>query len=487
MARDKRIEHLLRRAAFGASPAELAYFVDLGFDRCVDFLVNFPDEPDKLDLYIGAPGYVGVTVRGEFSPNTILNDARQRWLFRMTHSLRPLQEKMALFWHNHFATSYRKISGLVGVGDGTRVMAANPETDAGRLKGQIELFREHALGNFRDLLLATARDPAMLIWLDGRTNVRAAPQENFGRELLELFTMGIGHYTEQDVYAAARVFTGWNLFTQRQNPADPPSATPFEFRYNAAQHDPTAKTFTFPIYPNGGNTIPARSPADGVNDGIDLINAVARHPATGPRLARKLYAFFVSEINPPSQAFIDSLAQTYYATNYSIKAVVRQILMSAEFSDPSNYFSRYAWPAEYVVRAIREVGWNGYSLNETTGALTGMGQLLFEPPTVAGWELGSGWISGGTMLARMNFAARLAANQRTNLRDAVRSVGSSAESTLSFFLDRLHTADLDEPTYGELVNYLHAGGRWTGSDAQLQTKASGLVHLIMGTAEYQFN
>ena len=170
---------------------------------------------------IGRPGYVGVTGRSGsgFQPANNILDARQRWLFRMVHTKRPLQEKMALFWHNHFATAYSKVANDIGDGGfATRMLAAKPDEDASRTKGQIELFREYALGNFRDLLIEVAKDPAMLVWLDGRTNVRARPQENFARELMELFTMGVGRFEETDVYAGARVFTGWNLAWRTATP-----------------------------------------------------------------------------------------------------------------------------------------------------------------------------------------------------------------------------------------------------------------------------
>ena len=163
-----------------------------------------------------------------FSPNTVINDARQRWLFRMLHSNRPLQEKMTLFWHNYFATGYTKLAGAIQAANATRALAAKPSEDPAGQKGQIELFRERALGAFSDMLVAVAQDPAMLVWLDGNTNTKAKPQENFGRELMELFTRGVGFYTEDDVYAAARVFTGWNL------QGDTRSTTgAFSFVYNA--------------------------------------------------------------------------------------------------------------------------------------------------------------------------------------------------------------------------------------------------------------
>ena len=180
-----------------------------------------------------------------FSPSTSINDARQRWLFRMLHARRPLQEKMALFWHQHFTTAYSKIANAVGGQAATQMMAAKASEHPAGLRGQIELFRDYALPNFRGLLIEVARDPAMLYWLDGRLNTRARPQENFAREVMELFTIGVGQFVESDVYAGARVFTGWNL--QRiGDPRDPLGS--YQFFFNAAQHDTNAKTFTFPIY-----------------------------------------------------------------------------------------------------------------------------------------------------------------------------------------------------------------------------------------------
>src|SRR4051812_31834982 len=205
------IEHLLRRAAFGASPAERDTYDGMQYFEAVSRLLDYDPAASDVDAKIGTPGYVGITSNGPFLPNTTIAHTRQRWLFRMVHSPAPLQEKMALFWHNHFATGYTKILGVQGATDATRMMAAKPSQDAAKAHGQIELFRQYALGNFRDLLVRVAKDPAMLVWLDGNTNLKAKPQENFGRELMELFTAGVGNYVENDVYAAARVFTGWNL------------------------------------------------------------------------------------------------------------------------------------------------------------------------------------------------------------------------------------------------------------------------------------
>ena len=483
-SREPELEHLLRRAGFGAAESEIREYTRLGllgFTAAAARLLNYHDIPDDVDDFIGRPGYVGVTARGGFAPGAVINDARQRWLFRMVHSRRPLQEKMTLFWHNHFATAFSKIASEAGATEATRMLAAKPTEDAGGVKGQLELLREHALGNFRDLLLAIAQDPAMLYWLDGRSNTRARPQENFARELMELFTMGVGTFAETDVYAGARVFTGWNLARVGGGPAQHAV-----FNYNAAQHDTTAKEFSFPIYRDGSRTNPARAASSGMQDGIYLIDAVAFHPLTGPRLARKLYAFFVNDVDAPDEALVQQVSGVYYSTRGEIEPMVRRLILSPQFRDPANYYKRYSWPVEFVVRAIKEVGWSGFSVNDALGPLINMGQQLLEPPDVNGWELGRGWFSSGAMLARMNFAAQIAANQRFNLRDALRGVVQSADDVVAQAMDRLTPPEYSGGAYDALVEYAHAGAQWTGSDAQITAKASGLVHLIVGSGDYQF-
>ena len=482
MAGYRPVDHLLRRAGFGASTVDLATYGDVAFTILVDRLVDYDGVPDDVDSKIGQTGYAGVTARGQFSPNTVIEDARQRWLFRMLHSQRPLQEKMTLFWHNHFATAFSKINGAVGSVQGTRLMAGKPGEVQGP-PGQIELLRQYALGNFRDLLVALAKDPAMLIWLDGRTNTRQRPQENFGREIMELFTWGVGNYTEQDVYAAARVFTGWNIRTVGET--RDASSGYYEFIYNANQHDTTAKTFTFPIYSGGSTTIPARGAADGLQDGLDFINALASHPETGRRLARKLWGFFVSEAIAPDPGFVESVAGVYLQSNTDMKAVVRYILRSSWFSAPSSYYARYAWPVEFAVRSVKEMGWVGFSVDTMRTPLTNMGLTLYEPPDVAGWSLGADWFSTGSMLARMNFAAQLASNQKFNLGRDVAPFRSAPERILDYLLTRMTPATYDNDPYGELQSYVQSGGAWTGSDTQLNTKASGLAKLIVGSGEYQ--
>lgn len=476
--REQDLEHLLRRAGFGATQQEVDNLVEIGYRRAVDQLVDHDQLVDDVDQYLQKPGYVGVTSRGPFSPNTVINDARQRWLFRMVHSQRPLEEKMTLFWHNHFATAFSKIAGAAGSIPAARMMAAKPSEDPAGVRGHLEVLRHHALGNFQDLLLEVTRDPAMLFWLDGRTNVRNRPQENYARELMELFTMGVGTFGEADVYAGARVFTGWNV--QRQGSGE---TTYFRFAYNPGQHDTSAKEFSFPISPDGGRRIPARSAADGMQDGLDLLAAVTRHPETGRRLARKLWGYFVSETDAPDERWVGELTSTFEAGRFEIKPLLRRIFTSPEFRDAQH--ARYSWPVEFVVRGLKEVGWVGFSLGDALTPLTNMGQQLLEPPDVNGWDLGRGWFSSGTVLARMNFAAQLATNQKFRLRDASRPYGGTPESLLSFVLDRLTPAELDRDVRRALLEYLGSGSAWNGGDAQLLQKTAGLVHLLVGAGEYQ--
>ena len=478
------LQHLFRRAGFGMSAEDVSLHEHTSMSAAIAQLLDIEAVSDDVDTRVGDASYVGVTARGVFSPDSNIEDARQRWLFRMVHSQRPLQEKMTLFWHNHFATAFSKLQATAGVGSviGTKMMANRAGALPGP-QGQIETLRQHAFGKFRDLLLEMARDPAMLVWLDGRLNTRQRPQENFGREIMELFTFGIGNYTEQDVYAAARVFTGWNLRLVRG--ATEPQ-TYYEFLFIPNQHELSAKTFTFPIYANGSTVIPARPAADGMQDGVDLIAALARHPETARRLARKLWNFFISDVLPPDPEFVSSCAAAYLVNDTEIRPVLHYILRSRWFLHPATPYTRYSWPVEFVVRSIKEVGWNGYSIDRARTALTNMGQTLFEPPDVNGWELGQGWFSTGAALARMNFAADLAFDQRSNLGRAAGAGRSSPEDLLSLFLDRFSPAPYDTEPYNGLLEYLRSGGAWTGSDAQLTMKAAGLTRLIVGSSEYQF-
>lgn len=471
---------------FGASPAELAAWANVPIDTVIDRLLNYESATTDHDSKIGLPEYVGITTQtGQpFSPNTLINDARQRWLFRMVHSQRPLEEKMALFWHNHFATAYSKLAGAVGQERATRLMDNDPNSLAGSQPGMIQKLRAYGTGSFATLLWEMAKDPAMVYWLDSQLNTRTRPQENFGREIMELFSLGIGNYVEADVYAAARVFTGfnWVLVGDRNST----TGSWYEYQYRSADHDTTAKTFTFAIYPDGGKTIPARAAAQGEQDALDLVLALVRNPATARRLATRLYKFFVNETANPDEALVSAMANAYLGNNYNIKSMLRTLFQSQQFRDPANFFQRYSWPAEFVVRSIKEMGWTGFSVNNALTPMTNMGQQLYEPPDVNGWELGTGWISTSSMLARMNFASTLAGNQRFNLARDAQPYRTSPDRVLEYLLARFRTMGFTTAQTAAMADYLRSTA-WTGNDAQLQARVPGLSRLIVGSGEYQFN
>ena len=468
------IDHLLRRAGFGVSAADVDTYKDKSFAQAVAHLVDYEGSPDDVDARIGRQDHALVSAhrrRDLFSPDIDIDDARQRWLFRMIHTRRPLQEKMTLFWHNHFATGFSKLANDSGMLQGAKMLAHKPGVLRGP-QGQIELFRQYALGNFRNLLLEVAKDPAMLIWLDGNTNTKAKPQENFGREIMELFTVGVGHYTEPDVYAAARVFTGWNLQPSADYTNDDYGSMNAyqEFVWRPDQHDTGAKTFSFPISPDGSRTIPARGESAGYQDGIDLINALAMHRKLRAGSRASSGASSSARFSRRTRPSLKASAGVYLQNRTEIRPVIRYILTSPWFTDPSAHFARFAWPVEYVTRAIKEVGWQNLSLDKVRSPMAAMGQLLYEPPNVAGWHLGVDWFSTGTMLARANFAATVAASQKEFLAASLAPEVNSADGLLATMLDRVTPAPLDPGPQQALMTYLLADGAWRGTDDELTTR-----------------
>jgi len=192
-------------------------------------------------------------------------------------------------------------------------------------------------------------------------------------------------------------------------------------------------------------------------------------------------------VQAPDPSFVQSVANVYLESNTEMKPVVRYILRSPWFINQDRWFARYSWPVEYAVRSIREVGWNGFSVDTLRTPLTNMGQTLYEPPNVAGWELGPGWFSSGAMLARMNFASTLAANQRFNLaRDVAQYSRRTPDDVLAYFMDRLSPSYLDQGPRDDLLGYLRAGATWPVNDTVLGSKSAGLARLIVGSSEYQF-
>jgi uncharacterized protein (DUF1800 family) len=222
-----------------------------------------------------------------------------------------------------------------------------------------------------------------------------------------------------------------------------------------------------------------------MQDGIDLITALAVHPETARRLARKFWNFFISEIHPPDPAFVTTTANVYLQSGTRIGPVVYSILNSPWFNDPAVHHARFSWPAEFVVRAIKEVGWQNFSLDRARAPLSNMGQALYEPPNVGGWPLGAGWFSTSTMLARSNFAATLASSQKSFIAVNLQPEASSPQALLEAMRERVTTAPFDSMPQQALLNYLVAGGAWTGSESQVNTRAAGLARLLVASSEYQ--
>ncbi|HVK09800.1 MAG TPA: DUF1800 domain-containing protein, partial [Gemmataceae bacterium] len=335
--------HLYRRAGFGPNRDELKTAVAAGVSAAVDRLLAGPKDPPRRDRFgFGPPPTDPMT--GAPDPGLHTAMLRANWLGRMIDGADALREKMALFWHNHFATSVRKVA------------------HAGLMEAQGDLLYRHALGHFRALLTDISRDPAMLVWLDSNQNVRGKPNENYAREVMELFSLGVGHYTEQDVREAARAFTG------RHTAGD-------KFAFNANQHDPGSKTVL-------GQTGPW--------DGDDVLRILLEQPACAPFLVRKLYQFFVSESAPPPDALLAPLADAFRKSDYDIAVPVRTILRSRVFYSAHAYRQKFKSPVEYAVGVVRAVGvgvtgrvtTNPYALLDP---LELMGQLLYAPPNVKGW------------------------------------------------------------------------------------------------------
>jgi hypothetical protein len=358
--------HLYRRAAFGATLDELRTAEQRGPRATLDLLLQ--GEPDCEELL---PTLLSA---GQFTAEA--NEPAQLrgwWLYCMLHSGHPLREKLTLFWHNHFATSIAKVGS-------TREMFS-----------QNKLLRAHALGKFGPFLLAISKDAAMLHWLDSNSNIKGKPNENYAREIMELFSLGVGHYTEKDIREAARAFTGWHTNNDG-----------YGFEFNARLHDDGVKAFL-------GQT--------GNWNGDDVVRIILRQPAAARFLVRKLYHFYVSETQEPPDSFLEPLAESFRKSDYDIAALVRTMLSSRHFFSDHAFRQRIKSPVEFVLGAVRAV-YRDYDPKDRNHVpltqqdfvrqIDSMGQLLFAPPNVKGWRGAKAWLNTSTVLSRDNFAQALA-------------------------------------------------------------------------------
>lgn len=358
-----------------------------------------------------------------------IDGLRNWWLYRLLHSANPLAEKMCLFWHDHFATSNAKVR------------------DAGMMDAQHALIRGHALGSFAGLFRGMARDPAMLVWLDGNANRKRHPNENFAREVMELFSLGVGNYSETDIREAARAFTGWHLRNDK-------------FWFNTVQHDP------------GTKSVLGKS---GRFKGGDILEICLAHEACPRFLAAKMLRAFVKPA--PERALVDALAARIRHHDFELAPVLRELLSSRAFFAADARRSLIKSPVELVVGAHRSLK-SVPRLDNCAQLLGSLGQSLFEPPTVKGWEGGRLWINSATMLQRANFAAELAGGDRYGRSLDLPSHGS-AEDTVDHYVELLLATDLSEDTRAGL-HACFEQARGSASD-----RARGLVHHIMSLPEYQ--
>ena len=390
--------HLIERAGFGGTPGEIQALAKMTPSQAVARLVRFegadsghlppfdhsgvhdpglepfpPSRPAVTDEAKKTGEALGIKVKpaGNRRLQPIVNEffywlraslleshrVAYWWANRMLASPRPLEEKIALFWHGHFASNEGKVR------------------DYRKLLQQVELFQHQGTGNFGKLLLAVAQDPAMLVFLDAGVNVKGASNENFAREIMELFTMGVGHYTEKDIREAARAFTGWNCVDVK-------------FVVNQDQHDDSEKTFL-------GKT--------GNFDGGDIVNIILEQPATADFIAAKIYRFFVREdLSPQLQA---KLGSTLRDAHYEITPLLEKIFLSRDFYSPASVGTAIKGPVELAITTYHKLGLSSVpGVPDFNAATAALGQQLLSPPTVAGWNSGQSWVTPGLLLERANFA-----------------------------------------------------------------------------------
>ena len=454
--------HLMRRAGFGANRDELEQLVAKGYDAVVEDLVNPPAEKHGGQSELLLRYYPGCLLPGG---NPVMGQAN--WLYNMVSTDKPLEEKMALFWHHVFATGNSKLD------------------NCDQMLVQIDMFREKGMGNYRDLIMDLSKNPAMIFWLDNNENHRDAVNENWGRELLELFTMGVSNYTEVDVREASRAFTGWTISPKL--PRQPYGRYPWYFSYREEDHDFGEKTFL-------GQT--------GNFNGEDIIDIVVNEPATARFICRHLYNFFVADepqvpswtIEPArDEEALDMMCNVFEESGYEIREVLRFMLKSEFFKNAR--YSKIKSPAEVVVGTIKMVGSFQFpdpGLSKICREPGYMGQELLDPPSVEGWHTGSEWINSGSLLARINFVAdSVTRTSQPGIQNIIRHMKSDNVNTpdevLEACLAHMGYLELSSETREQLDEHGDEGGNLDWSDESATAIRIGeMMALISATTEYQF-
>ncbi len=444
--------HLLRRASFGATASELSMYSNLGYQGAVDRLLNYQQVDDSaLEQRLQALNF------NLSSPQ----DQQRWWLLRMAWTQRPLLEKMTLFWSGVLTSSFRKVGG--------------PRAYQ-RMIIQNNFLRAHAFDTFDNILLGITADPAMLFYLDLTKSTKKQPNENYARELMELFTVGLASYTQQDVFAGAAALTGWHTLGVSES------------YYN----------------PNDHSDLPVRFMGQtGSFDYKDILRILADHPATPWFIGRRLFAFFAYE--NPSTDDLKPLVDAYVQSGHNMGAVMRALLLSPQFSSAQAYRSRLKSPVEFTVGAYRALGIQGDGVG-LPAITTLMGQPLFDPPNVAGWpgdKVSLNWLNSGAWMTRLNYIDILLARGTATtlgqpLVDLQGMVNTSKLSSPEEFVDHFSTFLLDGPLpadrRGQVLDYFTASGNasprqitLTGGKSYPLNRVRGALYLMMASPEYQLN
>ena len=455
--------HLMRRAGFGATRDELEALVEKGYEAAVEDLLT----PDSVEAM---PDDIIRRYHVDQSELRIQGAAAANWLYKMVSTSAPLQEKTALFWHTLFAAGERKVNNLKTI------------------VSQVDRFRRHGLGSFRTLLVELSSEPAMLYWLDNNENHKVAVNENYGRELLELFSMGIGNYTEHDVKECARAFTGWTVeaaeyMTLRSTKASiwPYGRVAFQFEYRSDDHDESEKEFL-------GER--------GRFDGRDIIDIIVRQPATARFVARRLFLFFAAdEIDERGEQVVDDMARTYFDSDYEIKAMLRTLFLSGYFRSEAARFARVKSPVELVAGVLRitqEFRWPRREIWDASVAVDYMGQELLNPPSVEGWHEGSEWIDSGSMVERVNFGSdHLGNGDNPGVRaciDRLRRMNGESMTpvqAVDHCLEILGPVQASADTREALVEHVAKSGDVDLSDDSAGDRVAEVFGLIASTREFQ--
>ena len=470
------IAHLMRRAGFGASRDELDAYAAKGYQATVEELLDAGAAPRSM------PEDLIRRYHHDHSAMFESLGSGASWLYRIISTTAPLQEKMVLFWHGIFATAYSKV------------------TQGKVLMDQMRMFRRYGTGSFRTLLVELSKTPAMIVWLDNQDNHKGAINENFGRELLELFSMGVGSYSEQDIKECARAFTGWTVantrYTEvlaRRNSIWPYGKIGWRFEYRADDHDDGEKEFL-------GER--------GRFNGEDIIDIICRQPATARFISRHMYHFFVADEPPVPQwpdtpprdpEAIELLSQAYFDSDYDIRSMLRVMFNSDFFRSEESRYAKIKSPAELVAGVLRLTGefqQPRRQIIDRNSQMGYMGQQLLNPPTVEGWHQGLEWIDSGTLVERLNFAAQqLGDREKPGVKamiEEITAVGDeivSPDRLVDACLDRLGAVSVSEDTRSALVELalkegdLHLGT--TGPDEAAQKRVAKMLQLIAATPEFQ--